>query len=86
MGYPAQAVTDLDKSPVVQITTWLALITAFLATVSRVGSKLLLVRTVKLDDYFVVAALVRSFCLFSYERLWQINLLTIYLTKRVKIL
>ncbi|OAQ64781.1 hypothetical protein VFPPC_06008 [Pochonia chlamydosporia 170] len=49
-------ITDSNKSPLIQILSWFFLVVAILAALARSGTKLHMVKTLKLDDWLAVAA------------------------------
>ncbi|OAA47134.1 hypothetical protein NOR_02770 [Metarhizium rileyi] len=51
-------ITDANKSPLIQVLSWLFMVMVVLSAIARSGTKLLMVKTLKLDDWLAVAATI----------------------------
>lgn len=55
---PREAITPDNHSPIVNIVTWILLVTMVLAVCTKVAMKIVGRRTFDIDDSFLVAAMV----------------------------
>lgn len=55
-----ELVTDINKSPLIQILAWMFLVVAVLACIARTGTKLYMIKRLKTEDWFAVVATVCS--------------------------
>ena len=53
-------ITDDDKTPLVGILVWVFLVLAILAVTARVATKLMIIRTLALDDFLIIVSTVRN--------------------------
>jgi hypothetical protein len=51
-------ITDSNKSPLIQILAWFFLVVVILSAMARCGTKLHMVKTLKLDDWLAISATV----------------------------
>lgn len=55
----AQAViTPENKSPLVEVVTWIMLTIAVLSVIARLTTKVITIRRINLDDYMIITSLV----------------------------
>lgn len=55
----AQAViTPGNKSPLVEVVTWIMLTIAVLSVIARLTTKVITIRRINLDDYMIITSLV----------------------------
>lgn len=47
-----------NHGPVVSVLTWLLIVVTFLAVVARIATRIVVVRTIRMDDIFILLALV----------------------------
>jgi len=50
---------DNNRGPLINITTWIALVAMVLATFVKVGTKLAKIQRLQQDDYYFLAAMVQ---------------------------
>lgn len=53
-----ELVTDHNKSPLIQILAWMFFVIVVLACIARTGTKLYMVKRLKSEDWFAIAATV----------------------------
>lgn len=53
-------VSDTNRTPIIQILTWLCLVTSLLAFVTHAGIKIYVFRSLKVESWFVLVSLVSS--------------------------
>ncbi|EFY91775.1 hypothetical protein MAC_02060 [Metarhizium acridum CQMa 102] len=53
-------ITDFNKSPLIQILSWFFMVVVILSAIARCGTKLHMVKTLKLDDWLAVAATITA--------------------------
>lgn len=51
-------ITDTNRTPIVQIITWLCLVTSLLAFLTHAGIKLYVFRALKIESWCVLVSLV----------------------------
>lgn len=54
--------SDTNRLPIVQIITYFTLVTSLLAFLTHAGIKLYVFRSLRIESWFVLAALVSSIC------------------------
>ncbi|KAK5988394.1 hypothetical protein PT974_12548 [Cladobotryum mycophilum] len=55
-----QLITAFDKSPLVEVLTWMFLAIGVVAAIARLMTKLFMVKSLKLDDYLAISATVAA--------------------------
>jgi len=58
MASHRELVTDTNKSPLIQILSWLFLVIVVLSCAARTGTKLHMTKSLKAEDYVAIAASV----------------------------
>jgi hypothetical protein len=58
MSSTQKVITDSDKSPLVQVLTLMFLVIAILACLVRTGTKIHMIKALRVDDLLVIAASV----------------------------
>jgi hypothetical protein len=59
MSSNQRIITDNNKSPLIQVLSLMFLVIAILACLVRTGTKLYMIKTVRVDDILIIAATVR---------------------------
>jgi len=57
-GITYTKVTSLNEGPAVIIATWLIAVISIIFVVSRLGIKLVVIKKMQAEDYFIIGALV----------------------------
>ncbi|KAJ6784664.1 hypothetical protein PWT90_03227 [Aphanocladium album] len=55
-----ELVTDINKSPLIQILAWMFLVIVVLACIARSGTKLYMVKRLKTEDWFAIVATIAA--------------------------
>ncbi|KAJ2971431.1 hypothetical protein NQ176_g7687 [Zarea fungicola] len=55
-----ELVTDINKSPLIQILAWMFFVIVVLACIARTGTKLYMVKRLKSEDWFAIAATITA--------------------------
>jgi hypothetical protein len=58
MSQSQELITSDDKTPLVQVLTWIFLTISILSVVARIATKLSMVGKLRLDDYLAVVSAV----------------------------
>jgi hypothetical protein len=53
-----KVITEFDKSPLIEVMTWLFLSMAIVSTIARTATKMVQVGSLKLDDHMAFASVV----------------------------
>ena len=60
MSSTQKVITDSNKSPLVQVLTLMFLVVAILACLVRTGTKIYMIKALRVDDLLVIAATVST--------------------------
>ena len=83
--FPREAITPDNYSPVVNIVTWILLVSMVLAVCTKVAMKIIGRHTFNIDDSILVAAMVilSTFLTLSQLRQWSIHVRSSALRNRL---